>query len=162
MRRSRTITITIPAGIEEGKRLSLAGQGDAGINGGGDGDLYVFLRVQPHESFERDGKDVYCAVPISITQAALGAEITVPTLDDKHVKLSVPAGTQNGRVLRLKGEGIPELHAPSRRGDLYVKLMVRVPTKLSARARELLKELAASNGEEPSPKPIPLSELKQQ
>jgi len=162
VRRSRTITITIPAGIEDGKRLSLAGQGDAGVNGGQDGDLYVFLRVQPHESFERDGKDVYCAIPISITQAALGAEISVPTLDGKQVKVSVPPGTQNGRVLRLKAEGVPELHAPSRRGDLYVKLMVKVPTKLNARARELLKELAASNGEESSPKPIPLSELKQQ
>ncbi len=161
VRRTRTITITIPAGIEDGKRLSLAGQGDAGANGGQDGDLYVFLRVQPHESFEREGKDVYCAIPISITQAALGADITVPTLDGKQVKLSVPPGTQNGRVLRLKGEGVPELHSSTRRGDLYIKLMVRIPTKLNSKARELLKELAASNGEEASPKPIPLSELKQ-
>lgn len=161
VRRSRTITITIPAGIEDAKRLSLSGQGDAGTNGGQDGDLYVFLRVQPHESFERDGKDLYCAIPISITQASLGAEITVPALDGKSVRLSVPAGTQNGRVLRLKGEGIPELHSPNRRGDLYVKVVVRVPTKLSAKARELLKELASSNGEDASPKPIPLSELKQ-
>jgi len=161
VRRSRTITITIPAGIEDAKRLSLAGQGDAGTNGGQDGDLYVFLRVQPHESFERDGKDVYCAIPISITQAALGADISIPTLDGKAVRLSVPPGTQNGRVLRLKGEGVPELHSPSRRGDLYVKIVVRVPTKLSAKARELLKELASSNGEDSSPKPIPLSELKQ-
>jgi len=161
VRRSRTITITIPAGIEDAKRLSLAGQGDAGTNGGQDGDLYVFLRVQPHESFERDGKDLYCAIPISITQAALGADISIPTLDGKTVRLSVPPGTQNGRVLRLKGEGVPELHSPSRRGDLYVKVVVRVPTKLSAKARELLKELASSNGEDSSPKPIPLSELKQ-
>jgi molecular chaperone DnaJ len=161
VRRSRTITITIPAGIEDAKRLSLAGQGDAGTNGGQDGDLYVFLRVQPHESFERDGKDLYCAIPVSITQASLGAEITVPTLDGKSVKLSVPAGTQNGRVLKLKGEGVPELHATNRRGDLYIKIVVRVPTKLSAKARELLKELASSNGDDTSPKPIPLSELKQ-
>jgi molecular chaperone DnaJ len=161
VRRSRTITITIPAGIEDAKRLSLAGQGDAGTNGGQDGDLYVFLRVQPHEAFERDGKDIYCAIPISITQAALGADITIPTLDGKTVRLSVPPGTQNGRVLRLKGEGVPELHSPGRRGDLYVKIVVRVPTKLSARARELLKDLASSNGEDSSPKPIPLAELKQ-
>ena len=117
--------------------------------------------MQPHESFERDGKDLYCAIPISITQAALGADISVPTLEGKPAKLSIPAGTQNGRVLRLKGEGVPELHAPSRRGDLYVKIVVRVPTKLSPKARELLKELASSNGEEAAPKPIPLSELKQ-
>ena len=161
VRRSRTITITIPAGIEDAKRLSLAGQGDAGTNGGQDGDLYVFLRVQPHEAFERDGKDIYCAIPISITQAALGADITIPTLDGKTVRLSVPPGTQNGRVLRLKGEGVPELHSPTRRGDLHVKIVVRVPTKLSARARELLKELASSNGEDSSPKPIPLADLKQ-
>jgi molecular chaperone DnaJ len=161
LRKSRTITITIPAGIEDGKRLSLASQGDAGANGAPDGDLYVFLRVQPHESFERDGKDVYCAIPISMTQAALGADIVVPTLDQKTVRMSIPAGTQNGRVLRLKGEGIPELHSSSRRGDMYVKVVVRIPTKLSAKSRELLKELAASSGEEGSPRPIPLSELKQ-
>ena len=134
LRKSRTITITIPAGIEDGKRLSLAGQGDAGANGAPDGDLYVFLRVQPHESFERDGKDVYCAIPISMTQAALGADIVVPTLDQKTVKVSIPAGTQNGRVIRLKGEGIPELHSTSRRGDMYVKIVVRIPTKLNAKA----------------------------
>jgi molecular chaperone DnaJ len=161
VRRTRTITITIPAGIEDGKRLSVGGQGDAGANGSPDGDLYVFLRVQPHESFERDGKDVYCVIPISITQAALGAEIVVPTLDDKSVRLAIPAGTQNGRVLRLKGEGIPELHSPSRRGDMYIKVMVRVPTKISPKAKELLKELSAVSGEEHNPKPIPLTELKQ-
>ena len=161
VRKSRTITITIPAGIEDGKRLSLAGQGDMGTNGAQDGDLYVFLRVQAHESFERDGKDLYCAVPISITQAALGADIVVPTLDDKTVRVAVPAGTQNGRILRLRGEGVPELHSPSRRGDLYIKVVVKVPTKLSAKAKELLKELSAANGEDQNPKPIPLAELKQ-
>jgi molecular chaperone DnaJ len=161
VRRARTITITIPAGIEDGKRLSLAGQGDAGTNGAQDGDLYVFLRVQPHQFFERDGKDIYCAIPISMTQAALGADIVVPTLDGKTVRMSVPAGTQNSRILRLRGEGIPELHSASRRGDMYIKIMVRIPTKLSSKAKELLKELAAASGDEPSPKPIPLSELKQ-
>jgi len=160
-RRNRSITVTIPAGIEDGKRLSLAGQGDAGTNGARDGDLYIFLRVQPHELYERDGNDVYCAVPISFTQAALGSDILVTTLDDKSVRVSVPPGTQNGRVLRLKGEGIPELHNPGRRGDMYIKLVVKVPTKVSGRAKELLKELASVNGEEKSPKPIPLSELKQ-
>ncbi|MGO9308419.1 MAG: molecular chaperone DnaJ [Spirochaetia bacterium] len=160
LRRSRTITITIPAGIEDGKRLSLAGQGDAGAGGAQDGDLYVFLRVQPHESFERDGKDVYCAIPISITQASLGADIVVPTLDQKTVRVTIPPGTQNGRVFRLKGEGIPELHSSTRRGDMYIKIVVRVPTKLSAKARELLKELASSNGEESNPRPIPLAEMK--
>ena len=161
VRRTRTITISIPAGIEDGKRLSLQGQGDAGVNGAQDGDLYVFLRVQPHECFERDGKDVYCAVPISITQAALGAEIAVPTLDERTVRVSVPSGTQNGRILRLRGEGIPELHNANRRGDMYIKIVVRVPTKISPKAKELLKELASVSGDEKNPRPIPLSELKQ-
>jgi len=161
VRRNRTITVTIPAGIEDGKRLSLAGQGDAGTNGARDGDLYIFMRVQPHELYERDGYDVYCAVPISMTQAALGAEIVVTTLDEKKVRVTVPPGTQNGKILRLRGEGIPELHSPSRRGDLYIKLIVKVPTKMSARAKELLKELSSVSGEEKNPNPIPLSELKQ-
>jgi molecular chaperone DnaJ len=161
VRRNRSVTVTIPAGIEDGKRLSLAAQGDGGTNGARNGDLYIFLRVQPHELYERDGNDVYCAVPISFTQAALGADIVVTTLDDKPVRTAVPPGTQNGRILRLKGEGIPDLHNPTRRGDMYIKLVVKVPTKVSARAKELLKELASVNGEEKSPKPIPLSELKQ-
>lgn len=161
VRRNRTITVTIPAGIEDGKRLSLAGQGDAGTNGARDGDLYIFMRVQPHELYEREGYDVYCAVPISMTQAALGAEIVVTTLDEKKVRVTVPPGTQNGKILRLRGEGIPELHSPSRRGDLYIKLIVKVPTKMSARAKELLKELSSVSGEEKNPNPIPLSELKQ-
>jgi molecular chaperone DnaJ len=161
VRRTRTLTISIPAGIEDGKRLSVAGQGDAGINGSQDGDLYVFLRVQPHESFEREGRDIYCAVPISITQAALGADIIVPTLDDKTVRVTIPSGTQNGRILRLRGEGIPELHNPGKRGDMYIKIVVRVPTKITPKAKELLKELASVSGEDTSPRPIPLSELKQ-
>jgi molecular chaperone DnaJ len=161
VRRTRTLTISIPAGIEDGKRLSVAGQGDAGVNGSQDGDLYVFLRVQPHESFERDGRDIYCAVPISITQAALGADIVVPTLDDKTVRVTIPSGTQNGRILRLRGEGIPELHNPGKRGDMYIKIVVRVPTKITPKAKELLKELASVSGEDTSPRPIPLSELKQ-
>jgi molecular chaperone DnaJ len=161
VRKTRTLTVTIPAGIADGKRLSLSGQGDAGTNGSGDGDLYVFIRVTPHESFERDGNDLYCAVPISITQAALGADILVSTLEEKTVRVAVPAGTQSGRILRLRGEGVPELGNPSRRGDLYIKVIVKVPAKLSSRGKELLKELAGVIGEERSPKPVPLSELKQ-
>ena len=161
VRRTRTLTISIPAGIEDGKRLSVSAQGDAGVNGSQDGDLYVFLRVQPHESFERDGRDIYCAVPISITQAALGADIVVPTLDEKTVRVTIPPGTQNGRILRLRGEGIPELHNPGKRGDMYIKIVVRVPTKITPKAKELLKELASVSGEDTSPRPIPLSELKQ-
>ncbi len=161
VKRTRTVKVTIPPGIEDGKRLSLAGQGDAGANGARAGDLYVFIRVKPHQFFERDGMDAYCAVPISITQAALGAEIAVPTLgEEKNVHVSIPAGTQNGRMLRLRGEGFPDLHSPSRRGDLYVRLFVKIPVKLSAKEKELLKEFGSLSGEEKNPKPIPLSELK--
>ena len=103
MRRNRTVTVTIPAGIEDGKRLSLAGQGDGGTNGARDGDLYIFLRVQPHDLYERDGNDVYCAVPISFTQAALGADIVVPTLDDKTVRVSVPAGNAERKDIAAEG-----------------------------------------------------------
>jgi molecular chaperone DnaJ len=160
-KRTRKIKVTIPAGIEDGKRLSLAGQGDAGTSGAPDGDLYVFIRVKPHPHFERDGTDLYCAIPISITQAALGADIVIPTLEEKTVRVSVPAGTQHGKVLRLRGEGVPELHNPGRRGDLYIRVFVRVPQKINARGKELLREFAEVAGEEKSPSPIPLSELKQ-
>jgi molecular chaperone DnaJ len=160
VRRQRTVKVTIPPGIDDGKRLNLSGQGDMGSNGAPPGDLYVFIHVQPHAFFERDGADLYCAVPISISQAALGADILVPTVDEKTIRVSVPAGTQSGRLLRLRGEGLPELHSPSRRGDLYIKLVVRVPTKLSGKAKELLKEYASVSGEEKSPRPIRLSELK--
>jgi molecular chaperone DnaJ len=161
IRRNRTIKVTIPPGIDDGKRLALSGQGDAGANGGQAGDLYVFIRVKPHEFFERDGTDAYCAVPISITQASLGSEIVVPTLDEKSVRVTIPPGTQNGRMLRLKGEGLPDLHNPSRRGDLYIRLFVKIPTKLTSRGKELLRQFADLNGEEKSPKPIHLSELKE-
>jgi molecular chaperone DnaJ len=161
VKRTRTVKVTIPSGMEDGKRLSLAGQGDAGSNGGSPGDLYVFVRVKPHPYFERDGTDIYCAVPISVTQAALGAEILISTLDDKSMRVTVPAGTQTGRMLRLRGEGFPILHNPSKRGDLYIKLIVKVPVKLTPRGKELLKELSTVSGEEKNPKPIPLSELKE-
>lgn len=161
VKRNRTIKVTVPPGLEDGKRLSLSGQGDAGPNGAPAGDLYVFITIKPHQFFERDGADIYCAVPISITQAALGAEIVVPSLDERSLHVTVPAGTQNGRMLRLRGEGLPHLHSPHSRGDLYVKLLVKVPTKLTAKEKELLRELSSVSGEDKSPKPIPLSELKE-
>lgn len=153
------LKVTIPPGIESGKRINIPGQGDAGPNGGPAGDLFVYVRVKPHEFFERHGNDIYCVVPISFTQAALGAEIMVPTLEGKKVKVKVPSGTQNGKILRLKNEGVPHLHNSSRRGDLYIKMRVEVPKHLSGRAKNLLKELAEIEGENSSPGPIPLSEL---
>jgi molecular chaperone DnaJ len=160
VRKVRRLKVNIPAGIESGKRISIPGQGDAGSGGEPAGDLYVYITVRPHEYFERNGNDLYCLVPISITQASLGSEILVSTLEDGHrVRMKIPPGTQTGRVFRLKNEGVPYLHNPERRGDLFVKVLVQVPTKLSSRARSLLQELAGQTGEEESPKPVRLSDI---
>jgi molecular chaperone DnaJ len=156
-KKKQKIMVTIPPGIEDGKRIVIPNQGDAGPNGGPYGDLYVFIRVRPHEYFERDGLDLYCAVPISITQAALGSELYVTTLDNRKIKVKIPAGIQNGKMLRIREEGIP---SGGRKGDLYIKLMIQIPARLSKRGRELLEELAKVEGENTSPQPIPLSELR--
>jgi molecular chaperone DnaJ len=155
-KKRQKLAVTIPAGVENGKRLVISRQGDAGPNGGPAGDLYVIVRIKPHEYFERQDYDLYCAVPISISQASLGAEIQVNTLDGKTIKLKMPAGTQNGKILRIRDEGVP---SGSRRGDLYIKFMVRIPEKLSRRGKELLEELARAEGQNNSPGPIPLSQL---
>jgi molecular chaperone DnaJ len=155
-KKRQKIMVTIPAGVENGKRVLIPHQGDAGVNGGPAGDLYVFIRVKPHEYFERDGMDLYCAAPISISQATLGADIHVTTLDNKTIKVKVPAGLQNGKMLRIRDEGVM---AGGRRGNLYIKLMVQIPAKLSRRGRELLEELAKVEGEEDTPKLIPLADI---
>ena len=131
----------IPAGIDNGQTVSLRGEGDAGQRGGPNGDLFVTVTVRPHPLFRRNGFDVLCDVPVTFTQAALGAEMEVPTLDGK-VKYTIPEGTQSGTVFRLKGKGIPQLKR-SGRGDQYVKVAVEVPTHLSAKQKELLKEFAS-------------------
>jgi molecular chaperone DnaJ len=158
-KKRQKIMVTIPAGVENGKRVVIPRQGDAGPAGGPPGDLYVFIRVKPHEFFERQDEDLYCAVPISITQASLGAEIQVSTLEGKTIKVKIPAGIQNGKMLRIRDEGVP---VSGRRGNLYIKLMIQIPAKLSRRGRELMEELAKTEGEDPAPRPIPLSELSEQ
>jgi molecular chaperone DnaJ len=158
-RKRQKIMVTIPAGVENGKRVVIPRQGDAGPGGGPPGDLYVFIRIKPHEFFERQDLDLYCAVPISITQAALGAEIHVSTLDGKTLKVKIPPGTSNGKLLRVRDEGVP---SGSRRGSFWIKLMVQIPTRLSRRGRELLEELSRTEGENDSPRPIPLSEISEQ
>jgi molecular chaperone DnaJ len=152
------IKVTIPPGVEDGKRVSIPGQGDAGPNGGVAGDLYVFMHVRGHDYFERDGSDLYCAVPIGITLASLGGELGFATIEGKKIKVAIPAGSQNGKMLRVREEGVPV--PGGRRGDLYLKLLVQVPQKLSKRGRELLEELRATEGENPEPQPVKLSELK--
>ena len=158
-KKRQRIKVTIPAGVSHGQRITIPGQGDAARGGGETGDLHVIIHIQPHKHFERENYDLYCAVPISITQAALGAEINVPTLNGKRVKVKVPSGTQNGKILRLRNEGVPVTNSPSRRGDLYIKLQVMVPSRLSGKAKALLQQVAELEGENARPDPIPLKEL---
>ncbi len=153
----QTLQVRVPACIEDGARLRVAGEGEAGIAGGEAGDLYVVMVLRRHPLFEREGTDLRIEVPIPFVQAALGAEVEVPTLDGK-VKLQIPEGTQSGRVLRLRGKGLPPLQPrmdPAQlarmRGDLYVRVFVEVPTKLNAEQRELLQEFASITGTEVSP-----------
>jgi molecular chaperone DnaJ len=155
----RKILVTIPAGVDDGKRITIPRQGDAGRNGGSAGDLFVIIHVAPHQYFERDGQDLYCAVPVSMTQAALGAEIYVSALDGKKIKLKIPAGTQHGKLLRLREEGVP-VPGTSRKGDLYIKIIIQIPSRLSLKARSLLEELSRVEGENDSPKPVSLAEMR--
>ena len=158
-RKSQKLKITIPAGIENGKRIRLEGQGNAGPHGGVTGDLYVYIHVKEHEAFERSGNDLYCMVPVGITQAALGAEINVTALDGKTIKLKIPAGTQNGKLFRIKEAGVPVLQVPGRKGDLFIKVHVEIPSNLNGKAKDLLAQLAKIIGEEENPKPVKLSSI---
>ncbi|MFA6669612.1 MAG: molecular chaperone DnaJ [Bacillota bacterium] len=142
--KTRTITIKVPAGVDNGSVVSLRGEGEPGERGGPSGDLYVYIRVRPHKVFRRENENVYCDIPISFAQAALGDEITVPTLDGK-VKQTIPEGTQSGTVFRLRGKGIPRLNNRGR-GDQYVKVVVEVPRKLSAEQKELLRKFDELGG----------------
>ncbi len=147
----QTIQVTVPPGVDDGTRLRLSGEGQAGVSGGPPGDLYVVISVKSDERFERDGTDIHYAAPISFPQAALGAQIEVPTVDG-NVAMTIPAGTQSGKVLRLRGKGVPSLRS-SGRGDQLVHVYVEVPTHLNARQRELIEELAEESsglGSQPS------------
>ena len=138
VRANKTVQLKIPGGVETGSRLRLRGEGEEGERGGPNGDLYVFIAVEEHEVFERNGSDVACRVSITFTQAALGATIKVPTLTGTE-KLKIPRGTQTGRIFRLKGEGIAHLRGYGK-GDQLVETLVTVPTNLTKRQEELLKE----------------------
>jgi len=146
----RALSVNIPAGIEDGTRIRLAGEGEAGLRGGPPGDLYIFLSVKPHELFQRDGADLYCKVPISMTTAALGGQFEVTTLDGTQTRVKVPEGTQNGRQFRLRGKGMPVLRQPQM-GDLYIQVAVETPQNLSKRQRELLEEFERLSSKENSP-----------
>jgi len=140
------IKVDIPAGVDNGVTLKLAGKGEAGLRGGAAGDLYVMIHVRPHSVFERQGNDLFCQFPITFPQAALGAEVQVPTLDGIE-KVRIPAGTQTGTPFRIRGKGIPSLHSGSR-GDIIVQVVIETPRKLTDRQKELLYELAREFGDE--------------
>lgn len=148
--KERQLQVSIPAGVEDGTRIRLAGEGEAGLRGAPPGDLYIFLSVAPHRFFRRDGADLYCRVPIPMVEAALGGAIEVPTVEGSRARVVVPEGTQTGRQLKLKGKGMSVLNSPAR-GDLYVELVVETPVNLNKRQRDLLKEFAEAGGATTSP-----------
>jgi molecular chaperone DnaJ len=155
MRKERTLSVSIPGGVDDGSRIRLSGEGDAGARGGPKGDLYIFLSVKPHDLFERDGLDLLVTVPVPMCKAALGGEIDAPCLknspdDSCRIPVKIPEGAQTGRTVRLKGKGMPSLRGPQR-GDLVVELFVETPTKLNARQKELMKELAAACSDQQHP-----------
>ena len=139
VQKEKTLQVNIPAGVEEGTRIRLAGEGEAGGRGGPAGDLYIFLSVAPHRFFQRDGANLYCRVPIPVTTAALGGSIEVPAIDGSRAKVSVPEGTQSGTQFRLRGKGMPVLRSKAT-GDLYIQVSVEVPRNLTKKQKELLKQ----------------------
>ncbi|MGL4325365.1 MAG: molecular chaperone DnaJ [Beijerinckiaceae bacterium] len=148
--RDRNLSVNIPPGVEDGTRIRLAGEGEAGLRGGPAGDLYIFLSIKAHPLFQRDGADLYCRVPISMVSAALGGEFEVPTVDGSTAKVKIPEGTQTGKQFRLKGKGMPVLRSRDV-GDLYIQAMVETPQKLTRRQRELLAEFDKESSKETQP-----------
>jgi len=137
--KERTLSVNIPAGVETGTRIRLAGEGEAGMRGGPSGDLYIFIEVTDHELFERDGPNLFCRVPVSMSTAALGGNIEVPTIDGGRGRVQIPAGSQSGRQMRLRGKGMPPLRGGGV-GDMIIELAVETPVNLTNRQKELLRE----------------------
>jgi molecular chaperone DnaJ len=150
VRKEKTLNVTIPPGVEDGTRIRLAGEGEAGLRGGGNGDLYIFLGLRAHPLFQRDGANIYCRVPIAMPTAALGGSIEVPTIDGNRAKVTIPAGTQSGHQFRLKGKGMSVLRSHAR-GDMFVQVSVETPVHLTKRQQELLREFEREGGERTSP-----------
>jgi molecular chaperone DnaJ len=148
--RERTLSVNIPPGVEDGTRIRLAGEGEAGLRGGSAGDLYIFLSIEPHEFFQRDGADLHCRVPISMVSAAVGGEFEVPAIDGSKARVKVPPGTQTGRRFRLSAKGMPVLRA-KQTGDMYVQVVVETPQNLTKRQRELLAEFDKLSSETTQP-----------
>ena len=148
--RERTLSVNIPAGVEDGTRIRLAGEGEAGLRGGPAGDLYIFLSIRAHEFFQRDGADLFCRVPISMVTAAIGGEIEVPTVDGGRTRVKIPDGTQTGKQFRLRGKGMPVLRS-KQLGDLYIQVNVETPVSLSRKQKQLLREFETASSEKNSP-----------
>lgn len=143
VRKEKTLKVRIPAGVDTGRRIRLGGEGEAGLRGGPNGDLYVLLSVRAHKFFRREGSNLHCKVPIPMTTAALGAEIEVPTIDEARAKVKIPAGTQTGQQLRLRGKGMSSLNTDNR-GDMFIEVMVETPVSLSRKQQDILKQLDAT------------------
>ncbi|WP_142849283.1 molecular chaperone DnaJ [Telmatospirillum sp. J64-1] len=151
-RKEKTLQVNIPAGVEEGTRIRLAGEGEAGMRGAPSGDLYIFLSIRPHRLFQRDGANIHCRVPIAMVTAALGGTIEVPTIEGGRAKVTIPPGTQSGHQFRLKGKGMSVLRSPAR-GDMFIQAQVETPVNLTKRQQELLKEFEKAGDESQSHSP---------
>jgi molecular chaperone DnaJ len=150
VRKEKTLKVAIPAGIEHGRRVRLAGEGEAGANGGPAGDLYVLINIKPHKLFTREGHDLHCRVPIAMSIAALGGTIEVPTIEGGRAEVKLPPGTQTGQQFRLKSKGMTMMRS-SARGDMYIELFVETPVHLSKKQQDLLKEFAGKDPQANSP-----------
>lgn len=151
VRKQKTLAVTIPSGVEDGTRIRLAGEGEAGTRGGPAGDLYIFLSLKPHRLFQRDGSNILCRVPISMVTATLGGSIEVPTVAGMRARINIPAGTQTGKQFRLRGKGMPVLHGSSV-GDMLVQTVVETPVNLSKKQKDMLREFQDSGGGNTSPR----------
>ena len=151
VRREKTLSVNIPAGVDDGTRIRLAGEGEPGMRGAPAGDLYIFVSVAPHEVFHRDGANTYCQVPLPMTTAALGGPIEVPTVDGGRARVTVPEGAQSGDQFRLRGKGMSQLRSRAR-GDMYIEIEVETPRNLSAKQREILEQFREAGGDSNSPK----------
>lgn len=150
MRKEKSLMVNIPAGVEDGTRIRLNGEGEAGVRGGGSGDLYIFLSVAPHSLFRREGADIHCRVPLKMTTAALGGDLVVPTIDGTKAKVKIPAGTQTDDQFRLKGKGMSIMRSGAK-GDMYIHAYVETPRNLSKKQQDALKEFEKSDGNNSSP-----------
>jgi len=146
----RKLQVNIPAGVEDGMRIRLTGEGETGMRGAPSGDLYIFLSLTPHKLFQRDGQDVFCRVPISVTTAALGGQIEVPTLGGGRTRVTIPEGTQSGRQFRIRGKGMPLMRGRGN-GDMYIQTSIETPVKLTREQKRLLKEFEAAGNEKNNP-----------